>query len=420
MVISETGKPIRVGVVGVGRGQSFAATAAAAGMELVALCDIWEERLLEVGRRYGVTTYADYDQFLAHDMDAVILANYFHQHAPFAIKALTAGKHVMSETSANKTLAEGVVLCRAVEQSGKVYMLAENYPYTVFNQELRRLYQAGEIGRVLYAEGEYNHPMAPDDRLRISPGLKHWRSWLPPTYYCTHALAPLMYITEAMPVSVVGLGICAPELDEWTVRVSDPGAVILCRMDNGAVFRIFGLTVPGHSIWYRVHGVAGSIESERGPGYWGTGRVRIVHDEWDRRPGEPVERVYVPDWPAHGNLATKSGHGGGDFWTDYYFAQAIRTGEPPFLDVYRAVAMSSVGILAWKSALSGGQPFSMPDFRDEASRREHEHDGWSPFPEDAGPGQPPPSLRGWVEPAERAIAHAREIWRQIGYNEKQR
>jgi predicted dehydrogenase len=433
MTDSAKDKPIRVGVVGVGRGQSFAANAEGAGLKLVALCDTWEERLLAVGRRYDVATYAEYDRFLEHDMDAVILANYFHQHAPFAIKALAAGKHVMSETSANKTLAEGVALCRAAEQSGKIYMLAENYPYTAFNQELRRLYQADEIGRVLYAEGEYNHPMSPDDRLRISPGLTHWRSWLPPTYYCTHALAPLMYITETMPISVIGLGISAPEQDERTVRVSDPGAVILCRMDNGAVFRIFGLTIPGHSIWYRVHGLRGSIESERGPGYWGTGRVRIVHEEWDRRPGEPVERVYVPDWPAHADpsaslragLALKSGHGGGDFWTDYHFARAIRSGEPPFLDVYRGVAMSTVGILAWKSALSGGQPFAMPDFRDETSRQAHADDNWSPFPEDAGPAlwqpvadQPPPSLRGWVKPSEAAVAHAHEVWRQIGYIEK--
>lgn len=32
-------KPIRVGVVGVGRGMSFASSAASAGMQLVALCD---------------------------------------------------------------------------------------------------------------------------------------------------------------------------------------------------------------------------------------------------------------------------------------------------------------------------------------------------------------------------------------------
>jgi predicted dehydrogenase len=94
-------------------------------------------------------------------MDAVVLANYFHEHAPFAIKALAAGKHVMSETSCNATLAEGVALCRAVEKSGKIYMLAENYPYTQFHMEMRRLYQHGRDrrghlcrGRVQPSDGE--------------------------------------------------------------------------------------------------------------------------------------------------------------------------------------------------------------------------------------------------------------------------
>jgi len=79
--------PIKIGVIGVGRGQSFMRGAGEhVGMELVALCDTWEERLLEVGKQYIVATYTDYDAFLEHDMDAVVLANYFHEHAPFAIK----------------------------------------------------------------------------------------------------------------------------------------------------------------------------------------------------------------------------------------------------------------------------------------------------------------------------------------------
>ena len=100
MAKSRRTKPIRVGVVGVGRGRSFAVGAPHAGMELVALCDTWEDRLRDVGDQLKVTTYTDYHKFLEHDMDAVVLANYFHQHAPFAVKALKAGKHVMSETSA--------------------------------------------------------------------------------------------------------------------------------------------------------------------------------------------------------------------------------------------------------------------------------------------------------------------------------
>ena len=415
--MTQQGKPIRVGVIGVGRGQSFARSATATvGLELVAICDVWQERLAEIGQQYGVTTYTDYDKFLEHDMDAVILANYFHQHAPFAIKALQAGKHVMSETAANKTLAEGVALCRAVEQSGKIYMFAENYPFTAFNQEMARLYRTGEIGQVTYAEGEYNHPMAPDAILRISPGSQHWRNWLPSTYYCTHALAPLMCITDTMPVAVNALSIAVPALSAKLARHNDPGSVILCRMDNGAVFRIFGLTLPGHSNWYRVHGTQGAMEITRGPGYYGPGQVRVWHDEWDCPPETPVERTYVPDWPEHGDLARKAGHGGGDFWTSFHFANAIRTGEQPYLDVYRGVTMSSVGILAWKSALEDGRPFAVPNFRDEAARTLVENDHWSPWPEDAGPDQPPASILGAIEPAPGALAYAQEIWAGVGYH----
>jgi len=409
-------KKIKIGVVGVGRGKSFMQGASdLINMKLVAICDTWEERLEKVGNEYGVATYTDYERFLEHDMDAVILANYFHEHAPFAIKALEAGKHVMSETSCNATLAEGVALCRAVEKTGLIYRLAENYPHTVFNQEMKRLYMEGEIGEVTYAEGEYNHPMSPYDRLKLSPGRYHWRSWLPSTYYCTHALAPLMYITETIPVKVNGLSIACREVDEMTVRVTDPGSVILCRMDNGSVFRIFGLILPGHSNWYRLHGTRGAMEITRGPGYFGPGQVRVWHEEWDLKPGEVKERTYVPNWPEHGDLAEKAGHGGGDFWTNFHFANAIRSGEQPFLDVYRGVTMSSVGILAWKSALEDGHPFEVPDFREENSRKKYENDNWSPFPKDAGPGQPPPSILGRVEPSEQAIAYAKKTWDEIGY-----
>jgi len=186
-------------------------------------------------------------------------------------------------------------------------------------------------------------------------------------------------------------------------------------MDNGAVFRIFGLTLPGHSNWYRLHGTRGAMELARGPGYFGPGMVRVWHEEWNRPAGAPLERTYIPDWPEHGDLARRAGHGGGDFWTNFHFANAIRSGRRPYLDVYRGVTMSSVGILAWKSALQDGAPFEVPDFRREASRRAYENDHWSPWPEHAGPGQPPPSILGVRKPDRKALAHARRIWRQMGY-----
>src|SRR5688500_8573162 len=162
---------IKVGVVGVGRGQSFARGAGEhVGMQLVALCDTWEERLAALGTELGVATYSDYDRFLEHAMDAVVLADYFRHHAPSAIRALAAGKHVMTETSACFTLAEGVELVEAVERSGKTYVFAENYPYSRYNQEMRRLFLAGEVGRFRYGEGEYVHPFSAEGKNRIEIG----------------------------------------------------------------------------------------------------------------------------------------------------------------------------------------------------------------------------------------------------------
>jgi len=83
--------------------------------------------------------------------------------------------------------------------------------------------------------------------------------------------------------------------------------------------------------------------------------------------------------------------------------------------VYRSVTMSSVGILAWKSALEDGRPVEVPDFGDEACRRCYEGDHWSPWPQHAGPGQPPPSILGTLDPSPKGVELARQVWKEIGY-----
>jgi len=414
MELDKKNKPIRLGVVGSRRGKALAASVKDVGMEVVAFCDFQEDKVKQAAQEYNCSYYTDFDKFLEHDMDAVILANYFHQHAPFAIKALEAGLHVMSETSVCKTLGEGVALVRAVEKSGKIYMLAENYAYFSYIQEMKRLYNNGEIGEFMYGEGEYMHPMSAYERNKLAPGVNHWRNHIPAPYYSTHALSPLMYVTETRPISVNAQ--CIPyfqqDKENLHVRRTDLAYVIICKMSNGSIVRLLGNGLRGKGNWYRMHGTRGLMENMR----WGDrNSLRIVHDEWDLNSGDIRDKVYTPEFPIHSQLAKKTGHAGSDFFVNYYFAQAIRTGEQPFFDIYRGLDMTLTGIIAYKSSLENGAPFEIPDFRSESVRAKYENDDWSPFPEDRRQGQPWPSVTGEIIPSEEAMAYAKQIWEEMGF-----
>ena len=413
---------IRVGVLGAFRGKAFAKTAGASGMKLVAICDNFKHRLDEVCKELEVPGFEDFDEFLKQDMDAVVIAAPFHTHAYFAKKALKAGKHVLSETSCNATLAEGVELYRVAQETGLCYMLAENYCYTRFCQEFKRLYDLDEIGEIRYAEGEYNHPMALDDSLWYSPGAKHWRNWLPAGYYNTHALAPLMYITNTLPVAVSCNLI--PGKKETEVREDGQyhrgGYVMLIRMSNGAIFRLYG-GVAGHSCWYGLHGTHGAMEAGRGHGYFGPETVRVWHEPWDLKGDQVEEKVYYPNWAEHAEEANKTGHGGGDFFVELNFAEAIRTGKQPYLDAFHGITMTNVGILSWRSAHQGGKFIEIPDLRDPAAQEEMLKDRLTPFPVDMGGNELMPEYmlnpRKFDTPD--MIERARKAWARQGYTEEQ-
>ena len=201
-------KKIRIGVMGVYRGTSMINYCVAAdNAEIVAICDKWEEGLAiqkEVYKDYPITWYSNFDEFIQHDIDAVVLANYANEHAPFAIKAMKAGKHVFSEVLPVQTMKEAVELVETVEATGMTYAYGENYCYMPAPYEMRRLYREGKLGEFEYGEGEYIHNCE-----SIWPQITygdpdHWRNYMYATFYCTHSLGPIIHITGLRPVSVTG------------------------------------------------------------------------------------------------------------------------------------------------------------------------------------------------------------------------
>ena len=146
-------KTIKLGIFGGYRGSSYYKNFMSQNAEIVAVCDFNEKYAKKAQSMLGedVALYTDFDHFIEHEgLDAIFLSNYFHEQAPYAIRALDKGIHVLSECTSNGTMAEGVALVRAAEMSKAIYMIAENYPYMIFNQEMRRVYQSGTLGKALF------------------------------------------------------------------------------------------------------------------------------------------------------------------------------------------------------------------------------------------------------------------------------
>ena len=118
-------KKIRIGVLGAYRGTSMISYCKQAeNAELVAICDKSHDALdaqKQNAKGLNIAFYDNFDEFIQHDMDAVVLANYANEHAPFAIRAMKAGKHVFSELLPVQNLKEAVELVETVEATGKVY-----------------------------------------------------------------------------------------------------------------------------------------------------------------------------------------------------------------------------------------------------------------------------------------------------------
>ena len=376
---------IKIGIFGAGRGCNIAENFKQLDCELVALCECDSERakkgLADAG--LDLPIFESFDEFIEQDMDAVILANFFHEHTPYAIRCFEKGIHVFCECIPNSTLAEGVELIRAYEKSSSIFMLAENYPQMSFNREMKRICDGGTLGKLIYAEGEYNHPPCPDDYEFVKGYIHftdHWRNYLPRSYYITHSLAPIMWSTGATPQKVHAMPVFSPIAEEATARrVGDRAAIITTLNDDGSVFKVTGCAGFGaHSNSYRICGEKGQIENLRGYGE----KIMLRYNSWDIPEGMEEVNVYDAQWnDADEEFILQAGHGGGDFIVARMFLDLIKKGgepEHPY-DIYSAVTMANVAILAHRSILNDGATYDVPDFRNEDTRKEYENDTQSPF-----------------------------------------
>ncbi|MEH6405875.1 MAG: Gfo/Idh/MocA family oxidoreductase, partial [Leeuwenhoekiella sp.] len=149
---------IKIALIGAG-GMGTADTKTALShdnVELVAVCDLYDDRLEDSKKLWGNSIYTtkDYKEILKRkEIDAVIIGTPDHWHKEISIDALNAKKHVYCEKPMIHSVDEGKELIKAWEKSGKVFIVGSQGMSSLGNEKAKELLAAGAIGDINYAEG---------------------------------------------------------------------------------------------------------------------------------------------------------------------------------------------------------------------------------------------------------------------------
>lgn len=155
-------KKLNVGVIGCGsiaKHRHLPEFSQNEHVNIVAVCDINEERAVEMAKKYDATPYTNYEDLLANEeIDAVSVCTPNYLHAPISIAALKAGKHVLCEKPMATTKEEAEEMIAVAKQTGKKLMIAHNQRFVSSHVKAKELIEKGEIGKIYSFRTAFGHP----------------------------------------------------------------------------------------------------------------------------------------------------------------------------------------------------------------------------------------------------------------------
>lgn len=393
---------MKLGIVGTGSfAQGFIPLFKAHPLvEHITLCDLDADKLAQNAAKHEINdTSPSLEKLCATDVDAVALFTQNWLHAPQAIQALRAGKHVYSAVPSSIDIAETQALVAAVERSGKIYMLGETSYYYPGVLYCRQRYEQGDFGRIVYGEAEYfhdwDHGLYDVARWR---GGENWKetAGIPPMYYPTHSTSQIISITGARMLHVSCQGFRDEHDDgiyldnQWQNPFSNESA--LFAMSDGSSCRISEFRRVGHPgcVRFSLWGTEAGFEDNIAGTVWTTKDRKATQnlDEILACSGQPIraeggmEKITSDDGT---HLSTSSvhpverlpasfaglpnGHAGSHQFLVDDFVQACTKGQTPPNNVWDAARYVLPGLVAHQSALQGGTLLEIPDLGDAPTKR---------------------------------------------------
>jgi predicted dehydrogenase len=368
-------KKINLAIVGLGFGAEFIPIYQAhPNANLVAVCQRDPKKLAAIQKAFGIAKgYTDYADLLRDpEIDAVHINTPIPDHAAQSIAALRAGKHVACTVPMATSVADCRTIVDLTRRTGLRYMMMETVVYAREYLFIKELYDRGELGKIQFLQASHQH-------------LAGWPTsgpGLPPMWYATHCVGPMLALTNAAAeyVSCFGSGTIRPELVK---HYQSPFAVETAHVklrDSDLTARIIRSLFDTARQYRESIDVYGSKKSfewtlvENEPHVLHTAKLpehkipkKITVPDYAKRLPKGIrpfttQGVYDLGKKTHLSFTQGAGHGGSHPHLAHEFVAALVEGREPYPNARQSANWTCVGLCAHESALRGGRIVRLPAF----------------------------------------------------------
>ena len=154
---------LRIGFIGCGgqaTGNIYPHIAAIPEMELVACCDIIEEKAKQNAERFGAKAwYTDYEKMLDNErVDAVFIVGQPQMHTELSIACLEKGYHIFTEKPTATNLADARKMAETAERVGKQTQVGHMLRHGPATKVAKNVLASEDFGNPIFVESKYFVP----------------------------------------------------------------------------------------------------------------------------------------------------------------------------------------------------------------------------------------------------------------------
>ena len=371
---------INIALVGVGFGGAFVDIYKHhPNVGEISLFDTDSIKLNKFSQKYSLKAHSSFDEILKDEtVDAVHIVTPIPLHEEQSVRVLEAGKHCAC-TVPMATSLEGIRrITEAKRKSGKNYMMMETTLYTYQFHYVKQMIESGELGRIQFFRGCHYQDMEnwPD----------YWYG-LPPMWYGTHAIGPMVALSGSRIKRVVCFGSGTMDASKHE-QYGNPFPIesALFEFENGvkgeatrSLFETARMYLEGMYVYGSKKSFEWGFVDEDSPYVTEIGEVQKYRGRPTRFSQVEMPNFYeslpteIRKYTVGGNFdplnpqdSLKKGAGGGHHGSHphlvHEFVSSIIEQRKPWIDEVLGGNITAAGICAHESAMKNGESIIVPEF----------------------------------------------------------